>query len=60
MYFTVGCITEVIARHVSRVGFQPEDLYRPLQDESSMSEETLPSSSSSSSTSQDNVWGKYH
>ncbi|XP_045164449.2 rab3 GTPase-activating protein non-catalytic subunit-like [Mercenaria mercenaria] len=49
-----GCITEVIARHVSRVGFQPEDLYRPRQDETSMSEEIQASSSSSSS--QDIVW----
>lgn len=54
-----GCITEVIARHVSRVGFQPEDLYRPRQDETSATEDSQPAapSSSTSYTSQDIVWG---
>ncbi|XP_052275243.1 rab3 GTPase-activating protein non-catalytic subunit-like isoform X3 [Dreissena polymorpha] len=28
-----GCISEVVARHIARVGFQPQDLYRPLQEE---------------------------
>ncbi|KAL4238914.1 Rab3 GTPase-activating protein non-catalytic subunit [Mactra antiquata] len=53
-----GCVTEVIARHVSRVGFRPEDLYRVQVDDNSMSDDKTTSepSSSSSSSSQNVVW----
>jgi hypothetical protein len=58
--FTTGCVTEVIARHVSRVGFQPEDLYRPQQDDSSMSEDSQVAPATTSSTGQDVIWGKHY
>ena len=31
----IGCITEVVARHVAHAGFRPEDLYQPVSEDSS-------------------------
>ncbi|WAR19500.1 RBGPR-like protein [Mya arenaria] len=28
-----GCISEIVARHIARVGYLPQDLYKPLQEE---------------------------
>ena len=51
--FISGCISEVVAKHVARVGFQPQDLYRPIQEDSEESMAQEPASDEKI------VWGKF-
>ena len=61
MVCVLGCITEVVARHVAHAGFIPEDLYQPVSEES-----TAQSTQDSGTTADDTlpgsikewIWGK--
>jgi len=48
-----GCVSEVVARHISRVGFRPEDLYHPQTQDDKAGEVSNPGS-----TQQQEVWGR--
>ena len=64
--YVLGCITEVVARHVAHAGFIPEDLYQPVSEDStaqSVSQSTQDSGSAADNASPGNIkewiWGNW-